>query len=256
MTKPGNFIWYELLTSDAQAAERFYSEVVGWDPKDSGHPEMRYTLLNVGAAPIAGLMAIPEDCGPDMKPAWTGYIWAEDVDAKAAEVKELGGKVFREPADIPNVGRFAVVADPQGVAFQLFAPTMTDRGDMPKPPTPGTIGWHELDADNWESAFAFYSALFGWTKDQAMDMGPMGTYQLFKAGGDEAIGGMMNRTDPSNPPKWNFYICVDNIDAAEQRVKSNGGKILFGPQEVPGGAWILQCLDPQGAMFCLVGMRS
>ena len=254
MTKPGNFIWYELMTSDAEAAERFYGHVVGWSPKDSGHPDMRYTLLHIGEAPVAGLMAIPADCGPDMKPAWTGYIWAEDVDAKAAEVKERGGKVLREPEDIPNVGRFAVVADPQGGMFQLYAPNMTDRGDLPKPPTPGTIGWHELNTEGWEDAFAFYSKLFGWNKDRAMDMGDMGTYQLFAAGG-EAIGGMMNRIDKSIPPHWAFYFCVDNIDAAQERVTSKGGQVVFGPQEVPG-AWILQCVDPQGAFFCLVGPRS
>ncbi|UGY11109.1 VOC family protein [Phyllobacterium pellucidum] len=255
MTTPGNFIWYELMTTDAEAAEAFYGDVVGWDPKDSGHPDMRYTLLNVGAAPVAGLMTIPDDCGPVMKPAWTGYIWAQDVDAKAKEVEQLGGKVYRAPADIPNVGRFAVVADPQGATFQLFAPSMTDQGDMPKPPAQGTIGWHELNTENWQGAFDFYSKLFGWTKDQAIDMGDMGTYQLFAAGA-EAIGGMMNRMDKSVPPMWNFYFCVDNIDAAQERVTSKGGKVLFGPQEVPGGAFILQCLDPQGAMFCLVGMRS
>ncbi len=255
MSNPGNFIWYELLTSDAQAAERFYSEVIGWDAQNSGNPDMKYTLLTVNQAPVAGLMALSEACGdPEMKPAWSGVIWTDDIDAKAAQVKELGGKVLRDLGEIPNIGKFAVVADPQGAAFQLFQPS-GEQPESPKPPTPGTIGWHELHSSNWENAFTFYSKLFGWTKDQAMDMGPMGTYQLFAAGGD-AIGGMMNSQEPSTPPNWQFYVCVDNITAAEDRVKSKGGQILFGPQEVPGGAWILQCLDPQGAKFCLVGPRA
>ncbi|MBZ9654998.1 VOC family protein [Phyllobacterium lublinensis] len=254
MSNPANFIWYELLTSDAQAAEQFYRGVVRWDAQDAGNPDMQYTLLTVNQAPVAGLMAIPESCGADMKPAWSGIIWTDDIDAKTAQLKELGGKVLREPDDIPNIGRFAAVADPQGAPFQLFQPS-GEQPDSPKPPTPGTIGWHELNSSNWENAFTFYSKLFGWTKDQAMDMGPMGTYQLFAAGGD-AIGGMMNSQDPASPPNWQFYFCVDNITAAEDRVKSKGGQILFGPQEVPGDAWILQCQDPQGAVFCLVGPRS
>lgn len=254
MSNPANFIWYELLTSDAQAAGRFYSDVVGWDTQDAGHPDMQYTLLTVNEAPVAGLMAIPAEFGSDMKPAWSGVIWTDDIDAKTAELKEAGGTVFREPEEVSEIGKFAAVADPQGAPFQLFQPS-GEQPDKPKPPTPGTIGWHELNSSNWENAFSFYSKLFDWTKDQAMDMGPMGTYQLFAAGSD-AIGGMMNSQDPSRPPNWQFYICVDNITAAEDRVKSKGGQILFGPQEVPGGAWILQCLDPQGAMFCLVGPRT
>jgi len=80
----------------------------------------------------------------------------------------------------------------------------------------------------------------------------MGTYQLFKRG-DTVIGGMMTKTADIPVPLWSYYINVDHIEAAVTRIHGNGGKILMGPHQVPGGSWIVQCLDPQGALFALVG---
>lgn len=190
-----------------------------------------------------------------MSPAWMGYIGVDDVDAAAAGVAEAGGAIHRPPEDIPDVGRFAVVADPQGAVFMLLhgategPPPQAFKADVP-----GHIGWNELHTTDWESGLAFYSKLYGWRKADTMDMGPMGKYALFADAG-EAIGGMMN--NPEVPrPAWLFYFNVDDIDAAEGRVRAHGGKVLHGPAEVPGGAWIVQAQDPQGAMFALVGPRK
>ena len=117
--------------------------------------------------------------------------------------------------------------------------------------TPGHVAWRELYADDVEKAFAFYAEKFGWTKAEAMDMGPMGVYQMFATGGPTA-GGMMRRPEDIPQPFWNYYHAVPELDAAIGRVEKGGGKILNGPQEVPGGAWVAQCLDPQGAVFSLV----
>jgi predicted enzyme related to lactoylglutathione lyase len=159
------------------------------------------------------------------------------------------------PTDIPNIGRFAMVADPQGAVFSLFKPL----SDMPPPPadpaTPGTIGWHELMAANGEKAFAFYSDLFGWAKDEALDMGAMGRYQLFTAGGPP-IGGMMTKPAEMPAPFWSYYFRVDAIGAALDRLKREGGQVINGPMEVPGGDWIVQGIDPQGAMFSLVSRTA
>ena len=124
----------------------------------------------------------------------------------------------------------------------------------PAPGTPGHVGWRELHAGDLEKDFAFYAGLFGWTKAEAMDMGPMGIYQLVAIGGVPA-GAMMNKTKETPAPFWLFYFNVDNIDAGAKRVTDRGGQILFGPVEVPGGSWIVQCRDPQGAMFALLGPR-
>jgi len=255
MTKASSFIWYELLTSDAQAAESFYSSVVGWSAQDAGNPNMKYTLLTVDSKPVAGMMTIPEGCNTSVESMWSGYIMVNDVDQFASRVKDAGGKVSVEPQDIPNVGRFAVVADPQGAPFTLFKPSLDERGDFPTPPTAGTIGWHELLASDWKGAFEFYSGLFGWTKGEAMDMGPMGTYQIIERDG-QMFGAMMNNPEPASSPIWRYYICVDDIASAESRVKAKDGQVLFGPQEVPGGQWILHGRDPQGVFFALVGPRA
>lgn len=253
MAHPNSFVWYELMTTDADAAETFYSDVVGWRTQDAGMPGMRYMILSVGEAGVGGIMTIPPNaCAAGARPGWIGYIGVDDVDATAGRVKQAGGTIHKLPEDIPGIGRFAVVADPQGASFVLFRGSSEQPPERPAPGVPGSPGWHELHAGEWQSAFAFYADLFGWTKAEAVDMGAMGTYQLFAAGA-EPIGGMMTKFESVPAPFWLYYFTVDAIDAAADRVTGRGGQVLQGPHEVPGGMWIVQCQDPQGAMFALVG---
>jgi predicted enzyme related to lactoylglutathione lyase len=251
------FIWYELMTSDVAAAETFYKSVVGWKSEPFAGSAMAYTIMKAGDTGVAGLMTVPaEAAAMGARPAWLGYIYVDDVDAASAKLKQAGGTVHREPADIPGVGRFSVVADPQGATFMLMHPTGPDQ---PQPPmaTPGLVGWRELYAKDWKTAFDFYSSQFGWRRSQAMDMGEMGTYQLFSgASGGEDMGGMMTKPAQIPAAAWIFYFNVPDIDAAARKVTEGGGKVLNGPMEVPGGSWIIQALDPQGAMFALAGRRG
>jgi predicted enzyme related to lactoylglutathione lyase len=249
------FVWYEVMTSDTAAAESFYGRVIGWEAKDSGLGDRSYTLLSMGPTMVGGLMAIPEEArAMGARPGWMGYVGVDDVDACARRVTAAGGAVHRAAEDIPGIGRFAVVADPYGAMFVLFRGS-SDQAPAPVAPgTPGHIGWHELHAGDGAGAFAFYSGLFGWTKAEAMDMGAMGVYQLF-AIGDVPVGGMMTKTPQTPKPHWLFYFNVEAVDAAATRVSDGGGRILNGPMQVPGGSWIVQCTDPQGAMFAMVGAR-
>lgn len=251
----GKFVWYELMTTDTAAATAFYRSVVGWGATEAPMPDMIYTLLTAGEAQIGGLMPIPK-AAADMgaRPGWIGYVAVGDVDVATGQVKQDGGAVYRAPDNIPGVGRFAIVADPQGAAFALFKGAGEPDAPPPAPDTPGHIGWHELHTSDREAAVAFYAKQFGWTKSDALDMGPMGVYQLFAWNG-ETIGGMMTKMEASMPSFWLYYFNVDDIDAAEARVKAAGGQVANGPQQVPGGSWILQAFDPQGAMFALVGPR-
>jgi predicted enzyme related to lactoylglutathione lyase len=251
--KPNPFVWYELMTTDLDGAEAFYRAVVGWETKDWGGGGLRYTIASAGGQPAAGLMALPEEAREaGARPGWVGYIAVDDVDAATDRVAQAGGRVHRGAEDIPGIGRFSVVADPQGAVFMLFKPT--GAGEPMPPMSQGHVSWHELYAADGSSAFDFYAGQFGWTKDRALDMGPMGTYQIFATGGP-AIGGMMNRPPAMPVSAWLFYFVVPAIDEAVARVTANGGQILNGPMEVPGGAWIVQGMDPQGAMFALVAMR-
>ena len=248
----GQFIWYDAMTTDTKAAEAFYCDVIGWKAKDSGMPGGAYTLLSAGPRMVAGLMPIPEaQRAAGVRPCWTGHIGVDDVDAFARRVTAAGGAVHRAPEDIPGVGRLAVVADPQGAYFILFRPNGEAPDGSPAPGTPGLVGWHELLADDREAAFAFYAGLFGWTKAEAVDLGPMGIYQTWAAGGP-AIGGMFQRSAGMPGPCWTYYFNVPAIDAAVARVTLGGGSVVQDPMQVPGGSWIANCLDPQGAAFAMV----
>jgi predicted enzyme related to lactoylglutathione lyase len=246
------FMWYELMTTDVKAAEAFYTKVVGWTAKDAGGPNAGYTLLLAKDGGVGGMMPAFEGGPP---PVWMGYVAVADVDASTRQVAELGGSVHKQPDDIPQVGRFSVVADPQGAVFMLITPM--GEGPLPQggPDEPGFFGWRELMAENAETAFDFYAKLFGWTKLEAFDMGPMGQYQLFGAGGPAPHGGMMTKPPGVPRPSWSYYVQVDSIEAAKVRVEGAGGQVINGPEQVPTGQWILRGLDPQGALFCLAGPK-
>lgn len=250
----GQFVWCELMTTDVADAAAFYGAVIGWTTHDAGPEHGGYNILNAGDIMVGGLMPMPQpvrDAGG--RPSWMGYVNTDDVDAMAARVTAAGGSVHRPASDIPDTGRFAVVADPQGAAFTLFQPNPGAPATLPPDRTPGRVGWHELHAAAWEPAFAFYAGLFGWTKTDAVDMGPMGTYQTFAtAPGGAMAGGMMTKTDAVPAPLWLYYFNVADINAAAARVKAEAGQVVHGPMPVPGGQWIAQCIDRQGVLFALV----
>jgi predicted enzyme related to lactoylglutathione lyase len=251
----GMFVWYDVMTTDTKPAQSFYHDVIGWNAADSGMPDRSYTIFSMGPTMIGGLMPIPEDTRKaGAGPAWMGYIGVDDVDAYAKRVTAAGGAVHRGPEDIPGIGRFAVAGDPHGAGFIIFKGASDQVPTPPPPNAPGHIGWRELHAGNGEAAFAFYSKLFGWTKGDAVDMGPMGVYQVFTIGGAPS-GGMMTKMPDSPAPHWLYYFNVEGVDAAAARVKDAGGRVLMGPHEVPGGHWIVQCFDPQGAMFAMIAPK-
>jgi predicted enzyme related to lactoylglutathione lyase len=253
----GKFVGYELITSDTEAAGKFYHDVLGWRSRNSGTPNMTYFLLSADGSDVAGLMELPEHVrAGGGRPAWLGYVAVDDVDASAAQARTLGGSVHRAPEDIPGVGRFAVIADPDGAVLCLITPKGEPPANPVPPGTPGHAGWRELHAGDREAAFVFYSTMFGWTKGDGIDMGPIGIYQIFGRAGETMVGGMMTKVEAVPMPFWLYYINVADIDDAAAKVTSADGTIVNGPHQVPGGAWIVQGLDPQGAMFALVGPRA
>jgi hypothetical protein len=257
-TKTGNFVWHELRTTDAKGAEDFYTHVVGWQAKGSGDPGgMPYTLLTVGDLGTAGLMQLtPHMTSGGMKPAWVGFVGVDDVDVYAKRVEEAGGKLLCPPQDIPGIGRFVSVEDPQGAVFLLFKGSLDYAPPRPPAGSPGTVGWNELSANDGESVWPFYRKLFGWVEDSTMDMGPMGTYRIFNNGGPQ-LGAVMTRDPKNSPvPLWLYYFNVEDIDAAATRIKEKNGQVNMGPHEVPGGLWIVVGNDPQGVLFSLVGPRK
>jgi predicted enzyme related to lactoylglutathione lyase len=246
---PGRFVWHELLTTDPAAAKAFYSAVIGWGTQPFD-PEGTYTLWTAGEQPVGGVMAFPEEAkqGGAAHPAWLTYISTPDTDATAKRVVELGGKIRKAPDNIPNVGRFAVLTDPQGAYFCLYTP------ESPAPdaqPTEGQFSWHELATTDHEAAFKFYTTLFPWVHTSTMDMGPSGPYVMYGVQADVPLGGMYNKPPETPVPNWLPYALVPDADAAAEKATKLGGTILVGPMEVPGGDRIAVAMDPQGAVFAV-----
>jgi predicted enzyme related to lactoylglutathione lyase len=251
--KGSSFVWYELMSADVAVAKAFYGKVVGWQLQDMPMPGMTYTLLLADNAQVGGMMALPQELrAAGMKPPWAGYIEVADCDSAAEKLQRLGGKVHMPPTDIPNIGRFAAVADPQGASFNLFKPQQS--GERNVSTALGQVSWHELHAKDWAQAFNFYSEMFGWRRGDAVDVGPMGTYQIFTINGI-AAGGMFNSPAVASP-YWLMYFNVSDIDNGAKRIAEAGGKVMMGPQQVPGGTWIVQAADPEGTLFALSGHRK
>ena len=249
----GHFAWYELITTDVAGAQAFYTNVVGWGAQDASVPGATYILFTAGDTVVSGLMELPESVrNAGGKPYWVGYVEVKDVVATAGEVRRLGGTVYVPPTDISNVGHFSVFADPQTATLGLLKPLHSNRAPAALDAT-GCVGWHELLAANWETAFTFYGSLFGWEKAETVT-GELGVYQLFSASA-RTIGGMLTKPAMIDVPFWLYYFNVEDIDVAERKVKAGGGQILNGPLELPDGSWIIRCVDPQGAIFALEGKR-
>jgi predicted enzyme related to lactoylglutathione lyase len=242
----GRFVWHDLMTTDLPKAQEFYTQVFGWGTTVWEGGTTPYTMWTVGNTPIGGIMPVQNPAAP---PHWLGYISVPDVDAAVKEAQSRGGKVHVPATDIPTVGRFAILSDPQGAAFSVFKGTNPPSADAP--PKTGEFSWHELATTDFDAAFRFYEALFGWVKITDHDIGPMGVYRIFGRG-STSLGGMFNKPpDMPAPPNWLPYVMVDGAKAALDRVTSNGGRVLNGPMEVPGGDWIGQCMDPQGVAFAI-----
>ena len=248
------FVWHELMTTDTKAAADFYGKIVGWKTK-AFPQDPSYMMLVAKGGPMAGLMVLPDEAkSMGSPPCWVIYIGTPDVDETSRMAAELGGKVLRKPADIPNVGRFSIIQDPQGAVFAAFTPLQSGMGGGK--PTFGDFSWHELTTSDWQAAFDFYQKLFGWTKTNSLDMGPeLGTYQMYGWKG-VTLGGMWtDKKGMGGPPHWLAYIMVPDSKKAATAVKAAGGQVLNGPMEVPGGDWMAQCLDPQGVLFAVHSLK-
>jgi uncharacterized protein len=246
----GRPLWYELMTSDMKAAEAFYKTVVGWTTSPFAGAGQPYTMFNRGAAaPVGGMLTKPAEV--KAPPFWAMYVGVPKLEDAAAQITRLGGTQHTPVIEVPDVGRLQMMADPQGAAFYIYEPSSTDHPTEAAPEV-GEASWHELMTTDWQAAMRFYQQIFGWQPSDTMDMGEMGTYQMFNRP-HGMIGGMMNK--PAEvadvPPNWQIYFRVPDVHAAAERIAANGGQVLIGPMDVPGGDWVLSAMDPQGAAFGL-----
>jgi len=251
----GRFLWHELLTTDPDAASRFYAGVAGWETIH-WEQDSAYRLLATAGVPMAGLLPLSaDDRAGGGSPRWLTYIGVPDVDAAVRLATAMGATVRTAAQDVPTVGRMAELADPQGTAFAVYTPA----GEQvpPETQTPGDFSWHELATTNWQAGWEFYSKLFGWEYESSFDMGPAGTYWMFRRpGGKRALGGMYTKQpDQPGPPYWLPYVLVTSADRAGEVAIQAGGTILHGPVDVPGGDRIAMGSDPQGAAFAVHSLK-
>lgn len=245
--REGRFVWYELLTTDTASAISFYPDVVGWTTRPWGGG---YTMWIGSQGPLGGTMALAHDAKHvGAPPHWTGSVRVTNVDEAVELARRRGGACPVGPMDIPEVGRYALIADPQGATIGVFEPAMVmDLHDTSKP---GELSWNELMTSDHDAAFRFYSELFGWRKVLEHDMGEMGKYLTFGRDGVQ-LGGMFTRPRGMPAPSaWLYYIRVSDLDASLARARAKGAYVLNDPMDVPGGGRIVQLADPQGAAFAL-----
>ena len=244
----GQYIWYELTTPDVDAAKAFYPRFTGWGTQAF---DKDYTMWTTGGVPVAGIFRLTDEMRQQgVPPNWMPYVESSDVDETAAKATSLGGRVLQGPADIPNVGRFAVVQDPQSAVFGVYKSNNPSRA-WDGTPVVGRFSWHELMTTDYPKAFEFYRALFGWEKMDEMDMGGGEMYSMYGKGG-KMYGGMFNRPPEmaGMHPFWLIYIHVKDVGKAVDLATKAGATVRRPRMDIPGGT-IAILGDPQGAGFAL-----
>lgn len=243
----GRFVWHEHLSRDPKAAIAFYTEVIGWKTQPFGDSD--YTMWVSDQGPLGGTMKFPpEGQKAEAPPTWMGHVQVDNVDETATLAKKLGGKVHKEPTDIPEVGRFAVIADPQGATFSVFQPN--DPMALHDESKEGEFCWSELITSDPEAALKFYSRLFGWKKIKEMDTGLTGPYVIFGIG-EKQLGGVVKQPKGlPTPPTWVYFTETRDLEGAVGRASGRGATVMIEPMQVPGGR-VAELMDPQGALFAL-----
>lgn len=251
--KQGEFVWYELMSPDPDASKVFYDTVVGWTIGDRPEGDMDYRMIGAPDGFAGGVLGLSADMiAGGATPGWMGYLGVDDVDASVAAISAAGGQIHLPALDMPDVGRFAMVSDPQGVVFYIMRGASDEASTAYGRMAMGHASWNELLTTDDAAALAFYDTHFGIKTVGTMPMGAMGDYSFIanEAGGD-AIGAVM-RAPPGVKPGWGFYFRVPDIEAAKAKVEQGGGTVTAGPMEVPGGEMVINAIDPHGAPFGLV----
>jgi predicted enzyme related to lactoylglutathione lyase len=251
----GRFLWHELITPDVEKASSFYPKVISW--KTEAWPQDKnYTMWMAERGPVGGLTSLPNELAAQgVPPHWLIYIGTPNVDETIDTARRLGGTVMRAAHDVTTIGRFAVLTDPQGVAFAIYSPSSPSAALDADAPV-GHFSWHELATTDAAAALDFYQELFGWDIVNRMDMGPAGFYNIFGWEGQQRGGIYTAPTDYKARPHWLSYARVTSADTAAETAKSAGATIINGPMEVPGGSRITMLLDPQGAAFAVHSMPA
>jgi uncharacterized protein len=244
---PGTFSWVDLSTTDQEGAKAFYSGLFGWTADDRPVGDgSYYSMQQIDGKSVAAISAQPEqqrEAG--VPPLWNSYVTVESADDAASKAGDLGGAVHAPPFDVMDVGRMAVIADPQGAFFMVWEPKTTIGAELVN--VPGALCWNELYTPDLDAAQSFYSGVFGW-EYQPFENSPEPYFVVMNQG--RGNGGIRGLAEPSMPPNWLVYFAVEDIDAGMAKASELGGTNMMGPIDI-GIAKVAVVQDPQGAAFAL-----
>jgi len=244
---PGTFSWVDLATTDATAATSFYTALFGWETEDNdAGGGAVYTTCRLDGDAVCGIFEMTEDMrARGVPPNWTSYVTVEDADAAAARAKELGGAAVNDAFDVLDVGRMAVLKDPQGAVFAVWQPRA--RIGAERVNDVGCLCMNELATTDVEAARSFYGNLFGW-RTETLDGGGDGPLALAHIG--ETLNAGFFAVQGGAPPHWRPVFTVESTETAMDQARELGGTRLLEPLELPDGS-IAMALDAQGALFGL-----
>ena len=239
-TTIGKFVWHEQVSDDPKRAQDFYTQLFGWGTEVFKPGEIDYTMISSGGQAHGGYGKALEGAPP---PHWLSHVRVENVDETIEKAKGAGGKLAAGPFDMSEVGRMAIIGDPQGAYIAIYEP----EGEGPS--GEGIFVWEELGTTDADAAQRFYEQVIGWTTS---DMGDeYGGYRIFNRG-ETGVAGLMNLPDDSIPPHWQPYVAVEDPDATTAKAVELGGSALMEPMDVPKVGRIAVLRDPQGATFGII----
>jgi uncharacterized protein len=246
---PGSFCWAELATTDAAAAKQFYGDMFGWTSVDYPMPAGVYTMFQYDGNDTGAVYQAP----PDVPTNWGVYFSVTDVNATAAQIEALGGKIAMGPMDIGESGSMVVAQDPQGAYFSLWQAKRhigaTHGGPL------GNVSWPELSTADPAGAIAFYTALLGWKTKPETGVETAPYVEWVNDG--RSMGGLMPMRGgewEGVPPHWMIYITVADCDERAKHAAEIGASICVQPTDIPNTGRFSVITDPQGATFSIIHM--
>lgn len=245
----GRFVWHDLMALDADKGRSFYTQLLGWSTTEmSMGDEGAIHIFSAGDEQVADV--VPLDAAHGVPSHWTCYVGVPDTDEAIRKAEAHGGKVLEPAMDTPW-GRMATLEDPGGALIKIIAmPEGSPVAEDKWPPAQGTFCWFELMVPDPEAVKPFYQDIAGWSPPDSMDMGEMGTYWMFKRGGQQ-VAGLMARPPHVPVSNWTPYVAVDDVDAATVRAEELGATVMVPPQDVPGTGRFSILQDPVGAVIAL-----
>lgn len=248
MSKLGQFVWRENVTTDVAKAAAFYKGLFGWRLEEVPMGDFMYTLVYAGEKQVAGLMPMPKEA-KGVPSHWMSYVSVDDVDKTVVAATEAGGKVIMPAQDIPNIGRFALLQDPTGAMFTAWKSKSPEAGDAQ--PKRHEFCWEQLSSPDVAKATAFYEKVLGWTSKSFGEGGGVVTYNA-----GEAMVASAMPAPPGVPPHWLTFVFVGKLADANQKVGELGGKVLMAEIPVPGMGAFSVIQDPAGATIGLFEERA